>query len=424
MELIYGILQIIDLIRNGDIHFYLIFFIWVWLVWLVKIIFARRYQEDKFKDEVDISTSIIVPTYNEIPKVFENALKSTVDENPNETIVVLDGPNKVLKEIAESFDKVKVITIPKSGKRKAFAVGVERAQGEVVIMKDSDTIFTKDSLKELIKPFIDPKVGGVTPDIRIFDPDKNWIRRITEWIHDHRSNITAPGQSSVNTVSCLPGPCAAFRRKPLIKSLDEFLNEKFLGTVCETGDDRSLTNLILRQGYDTVFQRTSVVYTDSQNGLWAFIKQQLRWARSSQRNTLMSFRWMLKKPLFFAFHLITETITPFFLVAVLIISALNIFFGLDKVSLIQGTIFGSLWFGAITSIVGINVSLGIRQIPHFKRKAADIIWLPTYIFIVIIVIIPVRIIGFFTMTNQGWMTRNIQEAEEETKLNGKGVELT
>jgi len=423
MKLIYGILQIVDLVKHGDIHFYLIFFIWVWFVWLVKIIFARRYQEDKFKDEVDISTSIIIPTYNEIPEVFENALKSTVSENPDEIIVVLDGPNEVLRRIAESFNKVEVITIPKSGKRKAFAVGVEKSQGEAIILKDSDTIFTKGSLKEMIKPFIDPKVGGVTPDIKIFDPDKNWIRRITEWIHDHRSNITAPGQSSVNTVSCLPGPCAVFRRKPLIENLNEFLNEKFLGTRCETGDDRSLTNLILRQGYNTVFQRTSVVYTDSQNGLWAFIKQQLRWARSSQRNTLMSFRWMFKKPLFFAFHLITETITPFFLVAILIIAVLNVLFGLDKVTLIQGTIFGSLWFGVITTVVGINFSLGIRQIPHFRRKIKDIFWLPAYIFIVIIVILPVRVFGFFTMTNQGWMTRDVQELEKGIGER-KGVELT
>jgi cellulose synthase/poly-beta-1,6-N-acetylglucosamine synthase-like glycosyltransferase len=419
MELVYGILQLVDLFKYHDMHLYFLFFLWVWLIWLIKIIFARRYR-DNYPNEYQTSVSIIVPTYNEIPEVFEKALISTIREKPDEVIIVLDGPNEELKKIAKSFDRVKVITIPKSGKRKAFAVGAENSKGEIIIMKDSDTLFTEGSLKELIKPFVDPKVGGTTPDIRIFNPNGTWIRRITEWIHDQRSNITAPAQSSVKTVSCMPGPCAAFLRKPLLDSLEEFMTESFLGIRCETGDDRSLTNLVLKKGYDTIFQKKSVVYTDSQETLWAFIKQQLRWARSSQRNSIMCLNWMFRKPLFFSFHLVTELIMPFFLTAVLIFAGLNLYLGFDKVTLIEGTIFTSLWFGAISSLVGINLSLGIRQITHFRRNKGDILWLPAYIFVVVLILFPIRIFAFFTMTNQGWMTRNNES--NEILVKNEGVE--
>jgi len=402
--MIYGLLQVWELIKDEHIHYYLIFFLWVWVVWLIKFGFAKRYRV-KYTQDYQTSVSVIIPTYNEDPDLFKDALQSTVDNNPDEIIIVFDSPNENLEEIARSFPKVKTIIIPKNGKRTAFATGLVNATGEIIILKDSDTILPKDCIRELIKPFIDPKVGGVTPRIHIFNPDDNWIRRITEWIHDQRDHFAASAQGSISTVACLPGPTCAFRRKIILGSLNQFLNEKFMGTTCETGDDRSLTNITLKQGYQTVFQKTAIVYTDSQNRFLNFWRQQIRWARSSQKYTLMSLSWMFKKPKFFAFYLLSDLIAPFFYVAVLIVSLLNLIFRLDTFTLVQGTILGTLWFALISGFIGINFSFGVRQLSHLRRKKADIFWLPIYLLVVNFILIPVRILGFFTMTNQQWMTR-------------------
>jgi hyaluronan synthase len=43
-----------------------------------------------------------------------------------------------------------------ASKRNAARIGVEMASGEVVVLLDSETIWTEGTLAELLKPFTDP----------------------------------------------------------------------------------------------------------------------------------------------------------------------------------------------------------------------------------------------------------------------------
>ncbi len=45
--------------------------------------------------------------------------------------------------------------------------------------------------------------------------------------------------------------------------MHDFMTQKFLGVFLEVSDDRTLTNLTLKQGFRTVYQSTSLVYTDA-----------------------------------------------------------------------------------------------------------------------------------------------------------------
>ena len=94
-------------------------------------------------------------------------------------------------------------------------------------------------------------------------------------------------------VGCLPGRTIAFRRDVLEDDHAGLPHPTFLGVVLEVSDDRTLTNLTLKRGYRTVYQSTSLVYTDCPTGLKKMAKQQYRWARGSQYNTLRMFPWML-----------------------------------------------------------------------------------------------------------------------------------
>lgn len=46
-----------------------------------------------------------------------------------------------------------------ASKRNAVRIGVEMASGEVVVLLDSDTIWTEGTVAELLKPFADPPRG-------------------------------------------------------------------------------------------------------------------------------------------------------------------------------------------------------------------------------------------------------------------------
>ena len=97
-------------------------------------------------------------------------------QNPTEVLVVINGPrNRDLEAVCAEFPLVEWEWTPVAGKRNALRVGDREGTGEVVVLVDSDTLWTDGTLEELLKPFIDPRVGGVTTRQRILDPERNFL---------------------------------------------------------------------------------------------------------------------------------------------------------------------------------------------------------------------------------------------------------
>jgi hypothetical protein len=55
--------------------------------------------------------------------------------------------------------------------------------------------------------------------------------------------------------------------------------------------------------------------------------------------------------------------------------------------------------------VGMVTSIGIRQIPHFRRSPRDLRRLPLFVLLLTFLMAPIRIVAFATMLHQGWATR-------------------
>jgi hyaluronan synthase len=100
---------------------------------------------------------------------------------------------------------VKWIWTETPGKRNPIRVGVEAASREIAVLVDSDTVWTADTLDELVKPFRDPRVGGVTTRQRILDPSRSVLTRWADWLEGVRSEYSMPAMSVLGTVGCLPG---------------------------------------------------------------------------------------------------------------------------------------------------------------------------------------------------------------------------
>jgi hyaluronan synthase len=98
--------------------------------------------------------------------------------------------------------------------------------------------------------------------------------------------FTRSAQSVLRTVLCTPGALAAYRRDLVMNVLDEWLNQKFLGREANIGEDRAITNLILRQGKSVLFQRNAMVYTNVPEHYQDLSKMLIRWGRSNVRETI------------------------------------------------------------------------------------------------------------------------------------------
>lgn len=411
--MLWYIIQFWDLLQYHNLHLFFIFSCYVWAIFFIKFLSARKYQP--FTGEVpDLSASAVVVVFREDISIFKKCLQSLKQQAQlNEIIVVIDKREQDKYEELLEHLNIKYTYAP-PGKREALAKGIKLTTGDIIFLVDSDSILSnKEVIAEMLKPFSNPQIGGVTPTQKILKP-ASIFEDIADWMEDTRWKISNKAMSAKGCVGCLPGRVLAFRRKAIEPHLNEFLNETFLGRKCIIGDDRFLTSIVLREGYKTVYQSTATIYTSCPKNFITFAKMHLRWARSSQRETLKALRWYLKKPFILPFSFLTDIITPFFFMTVLIYAVINMLLHFDPTPVIRETFYDNLLIGLSLGYIGMNISLGLRQLPHLRKKKEDIPFLFLWTLFMTFIMMPIRILGFFTMTKQDWMTR-YEDAAMSTK---------
>lgn len=395
---------------HPEIYMFAVYSALIWLVWAVKVVLSRRYRP--FTGTFTGTTSVVVPVVDEPVDLFRDVLRRMVDQQPGEIIVVINGDrNPALEGVCEELAPlVRWVHTPIPGKRNAVKVGTELSTGEITVLVDSDTVWTEGTLVELLRPFVDESVGGVTTRQRILEPERSWITRWADWLENSRALYAMPAQSVLGQVGCLPGRTIAFRRHILMRVMDKFMTERFMGVFLEVSDDRTLTNLTLKAGYRTVYQHTSLVYTDAPLRLKKLAKQQLRWARGSQYNTLRMLPWMLAHAPVLAFFFVLDIVLPFLLAGVIggwvyraaVGAGHNFYAGfLDEYGLHSGILM-VLALMVVSSVL----SMALRQLRHLAEKPSDLLRLPFFILFSTAFLMPIRIIGFFRMGHaSGWGTR-------------------
>jgi hyaluronan synthase len=394
---------------SGHVYLFATFVLWIWVLWLIRVVLASYYQP--WQTNFSTTTSVIIPVVDEHEDMFEAVLDRVVAQRPTELIVVINGPrNEPLEELC-TRKGVRWAWTEVRGKRNAVQVGTALASGEIIVLVDSDTMWTGNTLRELIKPFRDAEVGGVTTRQRIIDPTRNTLTRWADWLENVRNEYSMPAMSVLGSVGCLPGRTIAFRRKIIVDNLDRFLAERFLGVFLEVSDDRTLTNYTLMDGYRTVYQSTSLVYTDAPTSLGKLARQQYRWARGSQYNTLRMLPWMLRNTPVLALLYLSDILVPFVLVGSLISWALSMLAGrrlelYQSIPLPDGTWQPLALILALTAVMTV-LSTSIRFGRHFAHRPNDLAYLPLFMVVNTFLLMPIRVLGFFRMAhNAGWGTRS------------------
>jgi hyaluronan synthase len=392
--------QLFSTYHTGTIYLFEMFVIFAWLIFFPRVFVAKLYKP--IISNKRFRVSVIVPTFKESPEDFEkclSSLKHSLEYNgcPYEIIVNVDGINKGQENdevrIARRYADT-VLTHNSRNKRVGLIQAIRQSKYDIIVTSDSDTFYEEITINELLKPFEDEKVGGVTSYQRIYKP-KTLIQRCADWFENARIKSSLPAMSYFNSVGCLPGRCIAYRKQIIVKHEDEFVNEHFYGTLCITGDDRAITNFILKDGYKSIFQTTARVTTIAPEGLLQWSKQQLRWGRSSQRYTLFSLNWLWKFPMTF-FVYITDFLLTLFLMVILAQCVLDVFIGNTGVPLLL----------ALTlAFLGCCITVILKQFPHLKENKKDILLIPSFALLMTYMQI-IRFYGLLTLKKANkWGTR-------------------
>jgi hyaluronan synthase len=249
--------------------------------------------------------TVIIPAYNEgnmVGKAIESVAGARYPKDRLEIFVVDDGSTddtwNYIRQVAERYSEtVTAVRQPRNlGKRAALALGFERARGSVVATIDSDSVLERNALLAIAGPFRDPRVGAVAGKVMVYNRQEGIIPRMLHVRFILSFDLLRAVESSYGNVFCCPGALTAYRTSAVRQVLKPWMEQRFLGVECTTGEDRAMTNLVLEAGYDTIYQRSAVVHTVVPTTYSKLCMMLLRWDRSYVREELLFLRIAWKRP--------------------------------------------------------------------------------------------------------------------------------
>jgi hyaluronan synthase len=221
-----------------------------------------------------------------------------------------DGTLAEMRRAQQRHPRLKVIDFGRNlGKRHGMAAGARAARGEILVYVDSDSFVRRDTLLQLVQGFVSTDVGAVCGHAHVQNADRNFLTRMQEVRYYVAFRVVKAAESLFGAVACCSGCLAAYRRRYVMQILDTWLAQSFLGTPATFGDDRSLTNFMLRR-YRVIYSSTATCTTLVPETYRQFFKQQLRWKKSWVRETFLASRFMWRRHPMAAFFFYLGGIFP------------------------------------------------------------------------------------------------------------------
>ncbi|WP_225832408.1 bifunctional polysaccharide deacetylase/glycosyltransferase family 2 protein [Streptomyces sp. NK08204] len=244
---------------------------------VVVLVAARRHRRlrkgrrgRRWGAAVTEPVSVIVPAYNESAGI-EAAVRSLLaSDHPVEIIVVDDGSTDGTADLVEALrlPGVRVIRQENAGKPAALNTGLTAATCDLVVMVDGDTVFEPETVRTIVQPFADPRVGAVSGNAKVV----NRGGLLGRWQHIEYVvgfNLDRRLFDLAECMPTVPGAVGAFRRQALLD----------LGGVNDAtlAEDTDLTMALCRDGWRVVYEEGAVAWTEAPASLNALWRQRYRW---------------------------------------------------------------------------------------------------------------------------------------------------
>lgn len=388
----------------------------------------NKLRENRQDNWNDLTVGLVIVGYREEPLLLKKCLESIKNSkytNIKRIIFVIDGNEKDDEYMADIYKKIypnnEIINVdflisdykkenkeidftifgdkdicilqPHGGKREglytAFTLFLNDPEIDVVITTDSDTIVDEMAITELAYTSNIENVGAVAGQILVWNTSDSILTHIISYRYWFSFNLERACESYWQTVLCIAGPMGCYKTDVLAEILDEWFNQTFLGQPCTFGDDRHLTNRILKTGKKVVYTEYAIGYTDTPIEYGRYYKQQTRWSKSYFREYLFNLQSMYLHSFWMAYEL-TYQVFYFFL---LMYWTLYILY------------FGSIQQQSIAIIVTLVMSIIKSLYGVLKSKQKSYIFFYLYSHVYMFIIIPSKIHALITLWDMEWGTR-------------------
>ncbi|PJN30054.1 bifunctional polysaccharide deacetylase/glycosyltransferase family 2 protein [Kitasatospora sp. CB02891] len=246
------------------------------MIVLAPIHARRSKRQGAWGQPVTRPVTVLVPAYNERECIANTLNSLAASDYPIEVIVIDDGSTDGTADIVEEMNLpfVRLIRKVNGGKPSALNAGVAAASYDIVVMMDGDTVFEPSTVRELVQPFGDPKIGAVAGNAKVGNRESligAWQH--IEYVLGH--NLDRRMYDVLNVIPTIPGAVGAFRKEAL---------RRVGGMSDDTlAEDTDITMAVLSDGWRIVYAERARAWTEAPASLQQLWSQRYRWSYGSMQ---------------------------------------------------------------------------------------------------------------------------------------------
>lgn len=309
-------------------------------LWLAVYLFNRKEVHTDPELERYPSVSFLVPAYNEesyIEECIESLLNLDYPQDKISIIAINDGSeDSTLEKMRKYSDKIQIIDKENSGKSSSMNKALEHVDTELVASMDADSRPEKDYLRNVVSYFQEEGVQGVTPTMKIEDPE-TWAQRAI-WMEYIYNLLLRKLFSVINGQFVMPGPGSVYKTDH-IKEIGGWDEETLT-------EDMEVVFRMIENGAEIRNSANAFVRTHSPATFKGLFRQRSRWYRGNLNNAIR-YRDFFFNPAYGNFGVL---ILPFNLIWAVLVMFLLGHFSIRIASSIGEFAFDMYSYGVILSL--------------------------------------------------------------------------
>ncbi len=227
---------------------------------LVLRITCPQWARERQDFSLEPTVSILLPCYNEGPDVYHSIRTILECEYPTEKFDVIatddcssDESFGWIQKAAEDFPGRVVArrNAHNMGKSKTLIGASKVSRSDIIVVIDSDCLFAKDTIRQLVSCFGDPKMGVVGGTVGLINPNTNMLTQAQTFVYYLAFDLWKTYENWTRSVTCVGGYLLAIRRDLFEKIQPQILSRNWFGVEVIEGEDRFITHCAVLIGYKT-----------------------------------------------------------------------------------------------------------------------------------------------------------------------------
>ncbi|MCS6992667.1 MAG: glycosyltransferase family 2 protein [Anaerolineales bacterium] len=355
--------------------FAVFFILYVYFGYPLLVALLARFRPARLPELKELpSVTLLIAAYNEekvIASKLENSLALDYPREKLQILVAADGSSDRTPEIVRQFEAqgVELNYIPeRNGKMAALVRAMPRARGSIVVISDANNMYNAQAIRELVKPYGDPKVGATTGAKLILEDERQlsfaegFYWKYESWIKENETRLS--------TCTSAVGEMLSIRKELFQPPTRKIVN-----------DDRYTVFSLIRRGYRVYYNPAARSYETVSKTARDEIVRRTRMVAGAYQTVAMAAELLpFNRPLVLwqvISHKYLRAYVPFAMILALVSNLMLVLFPAQSGSFWQLAYpFNWIFLGLQAAFYALAV---LGNFVRFKGPIGKLLYLPTFL---------------------------------------------